>query len=510
MDQPHTATVLALDQRFFASASIEPGAGSLDEGINVHISLASPQFGELREYVFSSGRAGEGASLRAANSTAAAATNPYVELPLLYGLTLARALRERRSDGRLARSARGRPLAESGRGVRLVVDLAADNGFYSQVAELRARGLPLSAASLRSLPRLLTPRRAANGELAKTGLGSSATLVTSLVGALLQAAGVVRLPTAGGGGALTPAQRADLELLHALAQLCHCAAQGKVGSGFDATFGSQRYCRFSPAALEPVLQLPEGIPPPPTLLLAAVGAAAPSGHGSADAPAAPLDHQLQAFQLPPGVEVMMADVCCGAHTPSMVKRVQAWRASHPAAVELWPAYAAASARVQAALQRLVALHTRWASSAAPEEGWEDELARLGAMDQSEWAVEATLDGSELAAALDDLRAATIEMRGLVRGPPRPSLSRSRERRPSFPPSAAPSHLDLLGSAHRAARADCAPRCDHGAARSPDGCRSRGGRFGRRRRTHPPKCQGERDARDEAAGGRALALLGARW
>ncbi|CAK9208385.1 unnamed protein product [Sphagnum troendelagicum] len=37
-----------------------------------------------------------------------------------------------------------------------------------------------------------------------------------------------------------------------VSQAAHCAAQGKVGSGFDvssAVFGSQRYVRFSPSVL---------------------------------------------------------------------------------------------------------------------------------------------------------------------------------------------------------------------------------------------------------------------
>ncbi len=41
--------------------------------------------------------------------------------------------------------------------------------------------------------------------------------------------------------------------LHNLAQAAHCAAQGKVGSGFDvgaAVFGSCSYRRFSPSILE--------------------------------------------------------------------------------------------------------------------------------------------------------------------------------------------------------------------------------------------------------------------
>lgn len=62
-------------------------------------------------------------------------------------------------------------------------------------------------------------------EIAKTGLGSSAALTTSLVGALLQWFGVVRL-----GMRIADEDR---RVIHNLAQLVHANAQGKIGSGFD-------------------------------------------------------------------------------------------------------------------------------------------------------------------------------------------------------------------------------------------------------------------------------------
>jgi phosphomevalonate kinase len=49
-----------------------------------------------------------------------------------------------------------------------------------------------------------------------------------------------------------------LNILHNLAQLSHCAAQGKIGSGFDisaAVYGSQRYSRFSPLVITDLLKL---------------------------------------------------------------------------------------------------------------------------------------------------------------------------------------------------------------------------------------------------------------
>lgn len=71
--------------------------------------------------------------------------------------------------------------------------------------------------------------------VAKTGLGSSAALVTSLLGALLQFFGVVRLEE-------SKAHDKDIRIVHNLAQLVHSHAQGKIGSGFDvsaAVFGKQ-------------------------------------------------------------------------------------------------------------------------------------------------------------------------------------------------------------------------------------------------------------------------------
>lgn len=55
--------------------------------------------------------------------------------------------------------------------------------------------------------------------VAKTGLGSSAALVTSLVACLLQSFGVVDLSAS-----------ADKQLVHNLAQVAHCLAQGKVSA----------------------------------------------------------------------------------------------------------------------------------------------------------------------------------------------------------------------------------------------------------------------------------------
>ena len=74
-------------------------------------------------------------------------------------------------------------------------------------------------------------------------------MTTAVVAGLLQYFGRVDLPLHGG---TKKDVEADLEIIHSVAQAAHCAAQGKIGSGFDvscAVYGSQRYVRFSPSVL---------------------------------------------------------------------------------------------------------------------------------------------------------------------------------------------------------------------------------------------------------------------
>ncbi|GMI41222.1 hypothetical protein TeGR_g6693, partial [Tetraparma gracilis] len=102
-------------------------------------------------------------------------------------------------------------------GGELRVELRADGGFYSEGS-----------------PEVVDDDAAPTGkrvQVNKTGMGSSACLTTSLVGALLS---FLATPLPPG-------------VLLNLSQLAHCASQGKVGSGFDvaaAVSGGQLYTRF--------------------------------------------------------------------------------------------------------------------------------------------------------------------------------------------------------------------------------------------------------------------------
>lgn len=130
----------------------------------------------------------------------------------------------------------------------------------------------------------------------KTGMGSSAALTTSLVGALLQHFGVTRLGKRNG--------EEDRKLVHNLAQLVHAIAQGKIGSGFDvsaAVYGTQIYSRFSSEGLQSCMNNPT-----PSAVFSAVG------------DAALWNQSVIPFSLPNSIDIMMGDVCGGSSSTSMV------------------------------------------------------------------------------------------------------------------------------------------------------------------------------------------------
>lgn len=104
----------------------------------------------------------------------------------------------------------------------------------------------------------------------KTGLGSSAAMVTSLVSALFilwstpspefasSTMKALSSPPRSKGRELflERPDKATLALCHNLAQYVHSLAQGKVGSGFDvsaAVYGSHDYRRFSVECLGSLL-----------------------------------------------------------------------------------------------------------------------------------------------------------------------------------------------------------------------------------------------------------------
>lgn len=212
-----------------------------------------------------------------------ASRNPFVETTLSYALSYIDHLKGHQPSHSITSS-------------RLII--LADNDYYSYPES----DVSVKDATIGRFVKFPVPLSGAN----KTGLGSSAALVTSLTAALL--AHYLR--------------REELDLtsdggkrkLHNLAQAAHCAAQGKVGSGFDvaaAVYGSSLYRRFSPSTLNVI---PEAGAPGFRQALAKVV------EQDWD-----VDVQSDGLTLPKGVTLRMCDVDCGSQTVGMVKKVLAWR-----------------------------------------------------------------------------------------------------------------------------------------------------------------------------------------
>lgn len=180
---------------------------------------------------------------------------------------------------------------------RLII--LADNDYYSHPNSSTAATEAPGGSRFAKFP---VPLSGAN----KTGLGSSAALVTSLTASLLVH--------------YLPADKFDLtspygqRTLHNLAQAAHCAAQGKVGSGFDvaaAVYGSCLYRRFSPSTLS-------SIPEPGTGGFSETLAKIVDSEWDVDV-------RSDGLAVPAGVTLRMCDVDCGSQTVGMVKKVLAWR-----------------------------------------------------------------------------------------------------------------------------------------------------------------------------------------
>lgn len=204
----------------------------------------------------------------------------------------------------------------------LFVYLEGDHQFYSAAAPDRLAGSDV-------------PPVVPDGS--KTGLGSSAALVSSLVAVMMAHFG---------GGSSAVDERA-----HRLAQFVHCAAQGKVGSGFDvsaAFHGSHVYQRFHPRVIQPMIEATSaGVSAEATRT--SVSGEVLSTQIAADAE---WTNSAQAFSLPPGLSILLGDVAGGASTPVMVKKVLAWRANAAASERTWTSLANANAKVVTLLAQL--------------------------------------------------------------------------------------------------------------------------------------------------------------
>lgn len=189
------------------------------------------------------------------------------------------------------------------------VEIFGDNDYYSKNASSTTSngkftnfGLPISKAH-------------------KTGLGSSAALVTTLTAALL----IHYLPRK-----ISLSSERGLSYIHNLAQAAHSAAQGKIGSGFDvasAVYGSCIYRRFS---LEILMSLGEDSSPDfATRLRQVVEDTCASARWD-------VHINKRGATMPSGLRLVMCDIDHGSPTPGMVKKVLSWRHEKPEeSAKLW-------------------------------------------------------------------------------------------------------------------------------------------------------------------------------
>lgn len=223
---------------------------------------------------------------------------------------------------------------------RLDIRINADNEFYSQREAVGRLGKPYTLESMRGL----TPFCTQPGT-AKTGLGSSAAVTASLVGAILAHFKLVHI------GSTQKRHQRGIDMAHNLAQLCHAIAQNKVGSGFDiatAIYGSCIYSRYSPDVLS---RIASSTAPALEDVMAVV---VPGAVASMETRVVPWDHTVKPFALPKDYFLVVGDAApqSGSATPSMVSAVfKAKTAAQSAFAPHWAALASCQDAIEQGFQR---------------------------------------------------------------------------------------------------------------------------------------------------------------
>lgn len=301
VEAPNVGLSIGVSARFTTRVVAHDASVAVPGGA-LSVVVLSPQFGTEFEFVVCF--ADEEVQVKQVRGPA----SPFLFYGILYAVACARGTAAERQSG------------------RLTLVLLASNDFYSQRNYLEAKGEPVTARTLRTVP----PHNPLVGEVSKTGLGSSAAMTTSFVACLMKQFGVAD----------------QLELIHRVAQVSHSVAQGKIGSGFDvftAAYGTSIYRRFPASCAEQMMS--GGEPPtsvaPATLLqcvdLSKVWVEPTPFRG-----------------LPRGLRLILGDIHQGgSSTPGMVSKVMAWRKSvKEQSDNLWDQLAAANVAYVTALQKL--------------------------------------------------------------------------------------------------------------------------------------------------------------
>ena len=171
-------------------------------------------------------------------------------------------------------------------------------------------------------------------DVPKTGLGSSAGLVSVLTTALCS----VFKPD------LDVENKEHVRMIHNLAQIAHCQAQGKIGSGFDvaaATFGSVIYRRFSPEVISSLPSLEDNN-------IAEFQRTLKDTVDNVD-----WKTTADSVNFPPGLKLVMGDVNTGSETVKLVQRVKQWYVDNePRSLDIYKEIDTNNMRAIASLQEL--------------------------------------------------------------------------------------------------------------------------------------------------------------
>lgn len=142
-------------------------------------------------------------------------------------------------------------------------------------------------------------------EVAKTGLGSSAGLVTVITTVLVSVFQTKEL---------TIDNEITMNKIHNLAQISHCLAQKKIGSGFDiatAVYGSIIYRRFKPELINDLFDDESDVGVYNEKIKKIVDNKWEFKH--------------ERCALPPHIKLLMGDIKGGSETPKLVSKILNWK-----------------------------------------------------------------------------------------------------------------------------------------------------------------------------------------
>ncbi|KAG5518897.1 hypothetical protein PMAC_002428 [Pneumocystis sp. 'macacae'] len=182
----------------------------------------------------------------------------------------------------------------------LCITILADNDYYSQTAP---------RSTLCKYSRFDVPVE----NVHKTGIGSSAALMTSMIAALL-----VHLSD----GKFDVQITQNKWIIHNLSQIAHCYVQNKIGSGFDiaaACFGSCLYKRFDTAIIDSIgdctsIHFKKQL----TKVVESLW-----------------DISIEELSFPSGLKILLIDRDKGTSTLNMARDVLAWKNSNADANIIW-------------------------------------------------------------------------------------------------------------------------------------------------------------------------------